>query len=131
MNELVAVYGSLRQGMGNHGVISDNEYVAQTTLSGDYRMVSLGGFPGVMKTSNPTSPIIIEVYRVTDEHNMRRLDSLEGYRGPGQNNFYDKELVTLDNGMQAYIYLLDEDEYGSYAGVDHGDWVKFKSNQSW
>lgn len=126
MSDYVAVYGSLRKGMGNHRIISDNEYVTQTTLSGGYRMVSLGGFPGVMETDNPQSPIIVEVYRVTERSNMQRLDSLEGYRGPGCNNFYDKKLVTLDNGMTAFIYLLDEANYGNYQEVPNGDWVQFK-----
>ena len=126
MSEYVAVYGSLRQGMGNHGIISDNEFVVQTTLSGGYRMVSLGGFPGVMETDKPQSPIIVEVYKVSELRNMQRLDSLEGYRGPHANNFYDKKLVTLDNGMQAHIYLLNEEGYGAYPEVSNGDWVSYK-----
>lgn len=123
--QLVAVYGSLREGLGNHRVIAGNEFVVQTTLSGNYRMVSLGGFPGVMPTENPTAPIVVEVYRVESPDRMQSLDWLEGYRGPGENNFYDRQTVKLDNGMEAMIYLLDEKEYGNHTPVEDGDWKEF------
>lgn len=124
MDKLVAVYGSLRKGFGNHRVLGDSEFVVQTTLEGDYRMISLGGFPGVMETkAKKSTSIVVEVYRVTDDYTAKSLDMLEGFRGKGCDNFYDREEVTLANGMVSEIYLLREEDYGNYDKVETGDWA--------
>lgn len=125
MDKLVAVYGSLRKGFGNHPVLGSSEFVEETTLTGNYRMVSLGGFPGVLPTTEEkATPIVVEVYHVTQAEDARRLDALEGYRGPdSEHNFYDRQEVTLDNGMVAEIYLLDEEGYGQCTPVETGDWA--------
>lgn len=125
MDKLVAVYGSLRKGMGNHGIISGNEFYKQDTLTGNFRMVSLGGFPGVVRTEE-VATIVVELYKVQTQAALSRLDMLEGYRGPDQSNFYTREEVVTDTGEVCDIYLLDEESYGSYERVDSGDWVAFK-----
>lgn len=122
---LVAVYGSLRKGMGNHRLLDNNDSVHLSTerISG-FEMYQYGGsyFPFIR---HGDGEITIEVYAVSSMV-MRRLDMLEGY---DENNkyggFYNRELVQTSKG-QAYIYFIDQDP-GRNVRVQHGDWVQFKT----
>lgn len=120
---LVAVYGSLRKGMGNHPLLDNNDSVHLSTerISG-FEMYQYGGsyFPFIR---HGDGEITVEVYAV-DSGVLRRLDMLEGYTQDG-NGFYNRELVQTSKG-QAYIYFIDQDP-GRNVRVQHGDWVKFKT----
>lgn len=130
------VYGSLRKGLGNHVVMqrAQGEYVGTGVLENDGIMYSLGGFPSLnLKVTEEeaakTPKIVVEVYEVAYE-NEDYLDRLEGWRGHGENNFYDKEEVTVtlsdgeNSGRQLIgcIYTISE-ETGPV--VEGSDWVKF------
>jgi gamma-glutamylcyclotransferase (GGCT)/AIG2-like uncharacterized protein YtfP len=121
-NKLVAVYGSLRKGLGNHRVLGGSTLVGKTAVSG-WEMFSLGGFPGIR---SGCGDIVIEVYSVASERIAQGLDRLEGYRGAGGNNFYDKEIVATEYG-DAEIYTL-QDGYDGNATVDDGDWYKHNTS---
>lgn len=125
INNLVAVYGSLREGLGNHRClgIPNEDHVRQEDgiISEGFRMVSLGGFPGLLQTTDPTD-IVVEVYEVKTPGAARRLDALEGYP-----SFYDRKIVTLQDGREAWVYFLDN-KYDNHPRVVGGDWVKYKIN---
>lgn len=89
-------------------------------------MYSLGGFPKVDLTGGDT-PIVVEIYDV-DEETHRRLDQLEGYRGPGESNFYDCSTVELENFGSALMYHIDGKDT-QLTPVEDGDWVNFITNQ--
>ncbi len=127
---LVAVYGSLLTGLGNHRVITHPE----TNLLGEdvinnhnvnnvdagFSMYSLGSFPAV--TLGGDTPIKIEVYEVNTSEQMRDLDRLEGYP-----SFYNRTLVDTKYGL-AWIYYIEHS--GSYvhrddSKVESGDWRLF------
>lgn len=111
----VAVYGSLRQGMGNHRVLGDSPLLGQARVSG-FEMFSLGGFPFVR---HGEGDITIEVYEV-NEHTSMRVDMLEGYP-----LFYNREQIDTPYG-QAWIYFIDRQETTS-PPVTHGDWVAYRT----
>jgi len=117
----VAVYGSLRKGLHNHGLLKDATFLGSERIKG-FNMHSLGSFPFVTtRGATSESEITIEVYEVTPAE-FRRLDMLEGYP-----SFYDRMLVQTSYG-QAWIYFIDQD--GSYSTVQNervqdGDWYKF------
>ncbi len=118
---LVAVYGSLRKGLGNHRVLGDSTLLGTDVVSG-WEMFSLGGFPGIR---SGLGSIVVEVYLVDNEAIAEALDRLEGYRGPDANNFYDKETVFTQYG-EASIYTLQEGYDGSNI-VEKGDWVGYRT----
>jgi gamma-glutamylcyclotransferase (GGCT)/AIG2-like uncharacterized protein YtfP len=123
MNKLVAVYGSLRKGLGNHRVLGASKLVGTSLTGPDWEMFSLGGFPGVRKGN---TRITVEVYHVTEESVATRLDGLEGYRGPSSpNNFYGKEVVKTEAG-DAEMYTLLEGYEGSPI-VEGGNWVAYNN----
>ena len=59
----IAVYGSLKKGKYNHGLLADSEYVGETTLSGTLYRVS--SYPALVEEGNNEYPA--EVYKVSEE----------------------------------------------------------------
>lgn len=118
----VAVYGSLRKGLGNH-----NYYLKNSTLIGtfqsnpDYTLYSLGAFPGI-KNGGHTS-VTMELYEV-DDRTLNNLDVLEGVGY----DFYLKEKINTPFG-EAIIYIYNEPIDGKKI-VEHGDWKEYLVQQS-
>lgn len=115
----VAVYGSLRVGMGNHPLLVQvhAKLLGAQRVSG-YNMVSLGGYPAVYEAAGD---ITIEVYDVAhnEEESMRRLDWLEGYPG-----FYSRKQIETRWGP-AWIYYMDQHDCMHRRPVPEGDWVAY------
>jgi len=109
--ELLAVYGTLKQGHPNHRVIEDSEYLGQDTIEG-WAMYSLGYFPCIvpMKLSGR---IIVEVYKL---ESLKSADALEGYP-----RFYDRTKVTTKYG-EAWVYFMREAPRGAKL-IENGEWV--------
>ena len=122
-NKIIAVYGSLRKGMGNHGLISHSTMIERRTVQLPYKMISLGGFPGLVKDETPND-IVIELYEV-DQPTYARVERLEGYP-----TFYDKyafELPEYESPVE--IYVLNEEGNRNYynSSSEHiSDWTKYK-----
>ncbi len=116
----VAVYGSLRQGFGNHRLLEGQTFLNKTRTTERFSMFSLGGFPYVdLDLPNPLSQIVVETYQVTPEC-LKRLDILEGYP-----RFYNRTEVTLEDGNTAWIYHIRN--YNPKIPIPSGDWAEFKS----
>lgn len=124
-NNLVAVYGSLRKGLGNHGVLGDSEYMFNGVTKGTMYDYSGGGFPAV--TLRGDTSLVVEVYRVPDEDTADRLDWLEGYP-----NFYNRTQVDITDAdgtfiCEAWLYHI-EDDMSHLPLVEGGDWKEYKLN---
>lgn len=118
----IAVYGTLRRGFSNYGyLLGDQEFLGEETVSLPYKMVSLGGFPGLV-ASEENHDVVIEVFKI-DEEAARSVDRLESYP-----RFYNRtEIVTSFD--VAWIYYLNNPEgYNSNKEVPGGDWKKFKNS---
>lgn len=125
MSHKVIVYGTLKKGFGNHRLLETSKFLGTTSVPGT--MYSLGGFPGVRLDRLGQTSIKCEVYEV-DGATLVNLDRLEGYRGPGLNNFYDRRNIafSLDGDTQvqtADIYELAEDPGHYYPEVASGVWT--------
>lgn len=103
---IIFVYGTLKQGWGNHRCIEGQEYLGHgQTLYPNYQMYSLGGFPGVVAGNKQ---ITGELYAVDDEA-FARCDRLEGHP-----TFYKRQQIPVvigyvDDGgaehMSAWMYI--------------------------
>ena len=125
---LVAVYGSLRSGMGNHQYyLSDSEYKGTFSTEPEYTLHSLSYYPGLKLDGNTS--IVMEVYEV-DEETLKNLNRLEGYRPGETSTFYDRiEINTPWGRAFTYIYV---NELSKDSIVESGDWVMYKNEQkSW
>jgi gamma-glutamylcyclotransferase (GGCT)/AIG2-like uncharacterized protein YtfP len=122
---LVAVYGSLRNGLGNHRLLENSEYLGEFESKPEYSLYSLGGFPGLKE--NGTTSVVMEVYAV-DEATARRVDQLEGYNPNSDNNtFYDKKMIETpygEAGVYLYVNDIPEDRL-----VESGDWKQHRTNR--
>lgn len=128
VGDLVAVYGTLRKGHGNHnhtGLADKAELIGVGTTKG--HMFSTGGFPAYLPNKEDTA--VVELYRVTDESVGPRLDGLEGYtRGAPQGSMYIRTLVDVEvDGtpywdVNIYAWALGVDRYPL---VESGDWNEY------
>ncbi|UOF79326.1 gamma-glutamyl cyclotransferase [Caudoviricetes sp.] len=101
---LIAVYGSLKKGFGNHRLLKSSEFLGTGETFPVFKMISLTNYPGLLDGEDS---IEVEVYEV-DDATFRALDLLEGYP-----SFYNRVLtiVTLENEqtVPAWIYKLNTD----------------------
>src|SRR3970282_125568 len=90
----VFVYGSLKRGKYNNYILGDSKFIGMDRA------------PGVLYTGSHY-PMAIpgdgwitgEVFEVTDPKIQRDLDRLEGHP-----SFYERQEVTLESGLVAWIY---------------------------
>ena len=114
----VAVYGSLRQRMGNHRLLTNSTFLGTTVVEG-WDMYDLGAFPTIV---HGELPLTAEVYEVTDSV-FASLDRLEGFP-----SFYDRSSIPTEYG-QAWIYHFHEAPNAPQ--VYSGDWVAYRSQQGY
>ena len=121
-NCLIFVYGSLLSGMGNHGLLDNDDSVLVDTFktAPEYTLLDLGWYPGVVGVGD--TPIIGELYRVSEEVWLD-IEHLEGYP-----EFYDRVVLNTHEG-DAIMYVLDEDYLSSYESVASGDWKGYFSHR--
>lgn len=117
----IAVYGSLLKGFGNHRLIQDSKYIGDGLTKPEYTMVSLGGFPGVIKNGN--NSIYFQVYELDDE-TFKRVDRLEGHPA-----FYKRDIIETEYG-DVWMYFLDE-SYLEHEKVESGNWLKYKNEREY
>lgn len=111
---LVAVYGSLKQGNGNHLLLDGSEFKGVDGTLPEYTMYSMGGFPCV--TEGGSTSIHVEVYEVEDGV-FNRLDRLEGYP-----SFYNRKEIDTMYGKAWMYYIKDGSYLGELNIVDTGRW---------
>lgn len=93
--QLVFVYGTLKRGEKNHHWLEGASWQGEAELSG-VLLHDLGPFPMAVIGDGTA---IGEVYAV-DEPGLARLDELEGYP-----RLYDRQMLSLNDGRQAWVYL--------------------------
>lgn len=95
----VFVYGTLKRGEANHGVMesASGEFIAEAKLSG-YYMVNTPWYPFAAKSDDEGDCIKGELYKVPAEK-LHILDTLEGYP-----QLYDRDTVNIKD-LDAYIYV--------------------------
>lgn len=90
------VYGTLRKGHGNHGVIFGAKHIGDTAIKGT--LYSLGAFPAV--TLAGETKVKCECYEI-DDVALARCDRLEGHP-----SFYKRVEVDSEFG-KAWVYTQD------------------------
>lgn len=118
----VAVYGSLRKGMGNHSLLKpglkDKSVLHSMNEKLDIpaKLYDTGcGFPALVPDAEGQR-ITVEVYKVNDQY-LQRLDELEGYP-----DMYDRTQVMIGQ-HPSWVYFQKQKQDG-YKHIQ-GDWVKY------
>lgn len=114
----IAVYGTLRYGYGNHGLIKDCDFLGYGHTAAKMRLC-IEGLPYVIRGKHKGGHNVeVEVYSVSDEV-LRNVDNLEGHP-----TFYRRDSIgiDLDSGntgggrITAAVYMVGK-EYDN--GVYH------------
>jgi gamma-glutamylcyclotransferase (GGCT)/AIG2-like uncharacterized protein YtfP len=120
-HKLVFVYGTLRRNEGNHeGFLSDAKLVAEQCWTYGQLYDTGYGFPALIAGDGR---VYGECYSVSDDE-LQALDRLEGYRGAGQDNHYDRVQQTIftDSGsLKAYLYTYPIDKVKQDQQILSGD----------
>lgn len=121
----IAVYGSLRQGMGNHRLMGNSTLIGKGLMVDRATMFSNGGFPILSFSIQQEKPILAEVYQVDDPRTQQDLDRLEGY--PEWYTRTEREFILHDGStVTAWIYHQDKDFRERLPVVESGDWVEYR-----
>ena len=99
--DLVAVYGTLKRGRSNHGLISGARFLGKDRLK-SIRLYDLGPWPGAV--ARPSSGIEVEVYEVNRQQ-LERLDEIEDHRpGAPETGLFNRRRFETRHG-KAWVYL--------------------------
>ena len=126
----VFVYGTLKEGHGNHGYyLRGNpavEYLGRCTITGPYLMHDTGFFPMVYEVSGVVDqPIVGEVYRI-DHDTLDALDMLEGHP-----NWYRRHQVDTPF-KKAWCYFMQDDiDIDEIEAVENGCWHPTEDELTW
>jgi gamma-glutamylcyclotransferase (GGCT)/AIG2-like uncharacterized protein YtfP len=123
----ITVYGSLLEGLGNwkwHLNNDESVKLGDHILSGPFKMISFGGFPGLVIDDSVENKIYVETYDVSDEV-FKRVERLEGYP-----SFYRRTTIDTPFG-ESEVYTLANESYSDDRLVladDDGiiNWKKYK-----
>lgn len=105
------VYGTLKTGGSNNGILRNATSLGPaTTEEAAFRMLDNGGFPYTFLDGE--HKVRGEIFEVTDERTVQRLDSLEGYP-----HHFDRRVISANTDDQimcsAWMYFNPSaSEYG-------------------
>lgn len=103
---LVFVYGTLKRGFHNHGVMvrAGGEFVSSGTTVERYPLV-IDGLPYLLDVPGQGHPVKGEIYRVSSAEGWSMLDRLEGHP-----RFYERRLTEIAGAdgetYAAWVYFL-------------------------
>lgn len=112
----VFVYGSLKRGQTNHHWLKGATFVGRARLHGA-ELYSLGAYPMALLRSGSSDLIHGEVFEI-DADGLSQLDILEEYP-----NDYDRQVLSLSDGSQAWVYVGHEELVAGCDRVEYGDWA--------
>jgi gamma-glutamylaminecyclotransferase len=113
----VAVYGTLRQGFGNHRLLENSKFLGKTKTDAIF---SMHGHVVPWISNGGSTQITVEVYEI-DEQTLQSLDWLEGYP-----SYYDRQIINTEFG-EAWIYFIDNRLVGNY--IESGDWAEYRKGE--
>ena len=105
----VFVYGSLKKGFANHGILSNAKFIGKYVTEPSYTMYDLGAYPSI--TLDGDTSIHGEVYEVDD---LYRLDVLEGCP-----DYYQRIEIKTKYGLAWVYYYEPKFAHGVIAS---GEW---------
>ena len=125
----IFVYGTLKQGFGNHDRIFGG-YDIKITPAWTYgKLYDLGYFPALTEGNNKVYGELIEF---DNPAILKRVDYLEGYRGENSNyNFYERrdiQVFTDKNEVRAWAYFLNKSKIIEFDGelITSGVWSNYR-----
>ena len=111
---LVFVYGTLMRGGENHESLNGAAFLGAARTPPRFTLVDLGEYPALVREGQDS--VSGELYDV-DAALLARLDSLEEHP-----TVYVRETLRLEDGREAFTYVLPRERAGQAARIPGGDW---------
>lgn len=129
---VVAVYGTLRRGQPNHGLVRDAEFLGMGSIAGALRDMPVTaarayGYPALIDDESG-GWVVVELYRLPDAALLGRLDELEAYRPDDEagSEYIRREVDVRDGPVgRAWVYRFNGDPATTGDPIAEGDWVAF------
>lgn len=108
-NNLVAVYGTLKIGKGNHSLLSNAIYMGTAKTKDPMRLCVISLPYLVRGKSENGKNVLVELYYVDDD-TLYALDRLEGHpvHYKREKMTFTPEESIFSNEVEAWVYMVDE-----------------------
>ena len=95
------LYGSLKRGRCNHGLVAGQEYLGDAVSAPSYRIIDLGRYPGLIGCARGGLRVRGELWRV-DRDKLAELDGFEESEGLWKRG---PIAVAGHEGVEAYFWI--------------------------
>jgi gamma-glutamylaminecyclotransferase len=112
---LLFVYGTLRRGFANAQCMGSATFERAAATAPAYSLYDFGAYPALVQGGDGV--VVGELYRVSDAE-LTRLDEFEGCP-----ELYQRVLVDLDDGTQAFSYVMAAERLIGCARIPGGDFA--------
>jgi gamma-glutamylcyclotransferase (GGCT)/AIG2-like uncharacterized protein YtfP len=120
---MVFVYGTLRKHQRNHYLLSGASCIASQCWTVGKLIDSENGYPYLVPSAS--GRVYGELYQV-DQLQLKELDTLEGYYGTNQNNYYvrtKQHIYTDSESYEAFVYIFPNEKLKpNLKEIKNGDW---------
>lgn len=124
MDNRVFVYGTLKRGESNHGLLLGSKYLGVVfTKPSEWTMLNLGSFPALVDSQGAFAPPVQgELFLVSDAV-LGSLDALEGYP-----DFYGRKSVAVYSRSGLFIspalvyYMENRPQEKNVFVIESGEW---------